>query len=259
MGVGTFSNTLKDGVSQTENWIKSVSSKMIQTFLQPLTESGTQTAMTDANANKLTIAQTSQLVQVNMTMLQEMVPRGNAQTQTDGDPNPKVVQPLPPPTTYRPIVFHRQVQTDQEVKAVPSCPPPTPKPLVLHRQVQTDREPIPRFIPPTSPTLRKPIVSNRQVQTESSLLIVPKQESQSVATVDRKQQRKSIAIGDGAINDVLCDRCVNRRTRHVSCGTDLARPASGVNVATQSYATCQVCLFFFFLSKLSKHSRLFII
>ncbi len=232
MGVGTFSNTLKDGVSQTENWIKSMSSKMIQTFFQPLTESGTQT-ITDANANKLISAQVSQMVQVNIPMVQEMVPRGNAETQTDQDPQ---VHPLPPPpTSYRPIVFHRHVQTEREAKPIPSLPPP--KPIVLHRQVQTDREHTPKPAPPQSPTLRRPIVFNRQVQTESSLLVETKQENTTVP----KQQRKSIAIGDGAINDILCDRCVNRRTRHVSCGTDLVRPASGVNVATQSYATCQVC------------------
>ncbi|XP_032793772.2 KN motif and ankyrin repeat domain-containing protein 3 isoform X2 [Daphnia magna] len=235
MGVGTLSSTLKDGVSQTENWIKSVSSKMIQTFLQPLTESGTQT-MTDANANKLIPAKISQFVQVSMPMAQEMVPRGNAETQTDRD-----LQVFhPPPITYRPIVFHRHVQTQGEEKVVPSFPPPAPKPIVLHRQVQTDREPIPRTIQPSqSPTLRRPNVFHRQVQTDSSLLVATKQEG---FTIDRHQQRKSIAIGDGAINDVICDRCLNLRTRHVSCGTtDLIRPASGVNVATQSYSVCQEC------------------
>lgn len=234
MGVGTLSSTLKDGVSQTENWIKSVSSKMIQTFLQPLTESGTQT-MTDANANKLIPAKISQFVQVSMPMAQEMVPRGNAETQTDRD-----LQVFhPPPITYRPIVFHRHVQTQGEEKVVPSFPLPAPKPIVLHRQVQTDREPIPRTIQPSqSPTLRRPNVFHRQVQTDSSLLVATKQEG---FTIDRHQQRKSIAIGDGAINDVICDRCLNLRTRHVSCGTtDLIRPASGVNVATQSYSVCQV-------------------
>ena len=237
MGVGTFSNTLKDGVSQTENWIKSMSSKMIQTFLQPLTESGTQT-ITDANANKLNSTQVSQMVQVNLIpMVQEMVPRGNAETQTDQEPQ---VHPTPPPpTSYRPIVFHRHVQTEREAKPVPSLP--LPKPIVLHRQVQTDREQTPKSAQPQSPTLRRPIVFNRQVQTES-ILFETKQESSAVPKVERQQQRKSIAIGDGAINDILCDRCVNKRTRHASCGTDLVRPASGVNVATQSYATCQVLL-----------------
>lgn len=207
---------------------------MIQTFLQPLTESGTQT-MTDANANKLIPAKISQFVQVSMPMAQEMVPRGNAETQTDRD-----LQVFhPPPITYRPIVFHRHVQTQGEEKVVPSFPPPAPKPIVLHRQVQTDREPIPRTIQPSqSPTLRRPNVFHRQVQTDSSLLVATKQEG---FTIDRHQQRKSIAIGDGAINDVICDRCLNLRTRHVSCGTtDLIRPASGVNVATQSYSVCQV-------------------
>ena len=241
MGVGTFSNTLKDGVSQTENWIKSVSSKMIQTFLQPLTESGTQTMM-DANANKLISAQVSKFVQVNMPIMQEMVPRGNAETQTDRDSQflHSSPPPPPPPITYRPIVFHRHVQTEREEKVVQLFPPPAPKPIVLHRQVQTDREQTPRTVQPSqSPTLRRPNVFHRQVQTESSLLNAAKQE---ISTVDRLQQRKSIAIGDGAVNDVLCDRCVNVRTRHVSCGTtDLARPASGINVATQSYAACQVC------------------
>jgi hypothetical protein len=241
MGVGTFTNTLRDGVCQTENWIKSVSSKMIQTFLQPLTESGTQTVM-DANANKLILAQVSQSVQVNMPMMQEMVPRGNAETQTDRD-SPVLHSSPPPPITYRPIVFHRHVQTEREEKVVQPLPPPAPKPIVLHRQVQTDREQTPRAVQPSqSPTFRRPNVFHRQVQTESSLLSASKQE---ISTIDRLQQRKSIAIGDGAVNDVLCDRCVNIRTRlrHVSCGTtDLVRPASGVNVATQSYTTCQVCV-----------------
>lgn len=234
MGVGTLSSTLKDGVSQTENWIKSVSSKMIQTFLQPLTESGTQT-MTDANANKLIAAKISQFVQVSMRTAQEMVPRGNVETQTDRD-----LQVLhPPPITYRPIVFHRHVQTEGEEKVVQSFPPPAPKPIVLHRQVQTDHEQSSITLQSSqSPTLRRPNVFHRQIQTDSSLLVATKQEG---STVDRHPQRKSIAIGDGAVNDVLCDRCLNLRTRHVSCGTtDLIRPTSGVNVATQSYAVCQV-------------------
>lgn len=234
MGVGTFSNTLRDGVSQTETWIKNVSSKMIQTLLQPLAETGTQTVM-DANANRMITHQQSQLVQVNIPMVQELVPRGNAETQTDQD----VTAPIPPPTSYRPIVFSRHAQTDREPKV--HIPAPAPKPIVLHRQVQTDRETPPRIVPPQSPTLRKPLVSSRQVQTDSSLLVEAKQEITPVQQIERQQQRKSIAIGDGAVNDVLCDRCMNKRTRHVSCGTDLVRPASGVNVATQSYATCQVC------------------
>ena len=195
--------------------------------------------MTDANDNKLISAQVSQCVQVNMPMMQEMVPRGNAETQTDRDL--QVLPSSPPPVTYRPIVFHRHVQTEREEKVVQPLPLPAPKPIVLHRQVQTDREQTPRTVQPSqSPTFRKPNVFHRQVQTESSLLSAAKQE---IPTIDRLQQRKSIAIGDGAVNDVLCDRCIHIRTRlrHVSCGTtDLVRPASGVNVATQSYATCQV-------------------
>lgn len=235
MGVGTLASNLKDGVSQTENWIKNVSSKMIQTFLQPRTESGTQTMM-DANANQVKIFKVSQTVQVNLPPAQEMVARGDANTQTDRDTS----QVMALPTTYRPIVFHRHAQTDVEEKVAHVCPPPIPRPLVLHRQIQTDREVIPN-IPQVSvsPILRKPIVCNRQVQTEANYVEV-KKENPTEQNIERQAHRKSIAIGDGAVNDVLCDRCVHKRTRHASCGTDPVRPASGVNVATQSYTTCRV-------------------
>lgn len=236
MGVGTFSRNLRDGVSQTENWIRSVSSKMIQTILQPQTDSGTQTMM-DANANKVAAPQVSQLVQVNLPLLQTNVCRDNAETQTERGTSPTIA----PPSTYRPIVFHRHVQTDVEVKVTHLCPPLPPRPLVLHRQIQTDREVVSNISQnPPSPVLRKPIVIHRQVQTESKLFIGPKEENPVAQKLDRQTHRKSIAIGDGAVNDVLCDRCINKRTRHASCGTDPVRPMSGVNVATQSYTTCQV-------------------
>lgn len=176
--VCTIPSALKDGVSQTEHWLKGVSSKMIQTLLQSLTDSSTQTT---------TCVGHDQTVQV------EMVPT-TRQVETEA------LSPPPPPTSYRPIVFHRQVQTE-------------PEPALLHRQIQTDKE----------------AVLSRQVQTEPGLLRL------------EETVRKSIAVGDGAINDVLCERCTLRRTRHVSCGTDFVRPAVVVNVATQSYTPyCQV-------------------
>ena len=186
--------SLRDGAVQTENWIKSVSSKMIQTLLQPLTETGTQTTVMETH--KATSKQASQMVQVNLPVVLELVPRGHIGTQTDREAVPRATTPPPPPPpppkTYRPIVFSRQVQTEFTPMA------------------DSEEE-------------QKPISSQ------------PDQSDQ--------QRRKSIAVGDGAVNDVLCDRCINRRTRHVSCATDLVRPSAGVNVATQSYTACQVISF----------------
>nr|CAG4634617.1 EOG090X014D [Alona affinis] len=85
----------------------------------------------------------------------------------------------------------------------------------------------------------RPMVFHRQVQTESSHFEDRglKQEEEP-----KQQSRKSIAVGDGAINDILCERCTNKRTRHAAVGTDPIRPLSGVSVATQSYeTTCQEC------------------
>lgn len=177
--------SLRDGAVQTENWIKSVSSKMIQTLLQPLTETSTQTvnAITESVKTKTITKEAAH--QVNLPVVLELVPRDHIGTQTDREATTRAVPP-PPPKTYRPIVFSRQVQTESNL---------------LQDEV-------------------KPIILQ--------------------AGQSDQQKRKSIAVGDGAVNDVLCDRCVNRRTRHVSCATDLLRPSVGVNVATQSYTACQV-------------------
>lgn len=168
---------------------------MIQTLLQPLTETGTQTTTMETHkaTTKVAPKQASQMVQVNLPVMLELVPHGHIGTQTDCEAVPRATPPLPPPPkTYRPIVFSRQVQTEFTLMA------------------DIEEEP-------------KPISSQ------------PDQSDQ--------QRRKSIAVGDGAVNDILCDRCINRRTRHVSCATDLVRPCAGVNVATQSYAACQVIPF----------------
>lgn len=242
VAVSTLGVTLRDSVSQTESWLKSVSTKMIQTFMQSRTDSETQTNEVACGnvPNAGCVQQTSQTVQVNIPIEIEMVPKGNAETQTESETRPSEQKPT---TSPRPMVFHRLIQTDKDLSFNGQPPNPPPRAIVLHRSVQTDRDSS-KANPSTPPSPRKPVVLHRQIQTDSSLLSGDKQASLSLQNLlsDAKQTvRKSIAIGDGAISDILCDRCTNRRTRHVSCGTDLVRPTTGVNVATQSYAPCEVC------------------
>lgn len=204
-GVSTVASTLRDGAVQTEQWIKqgvkSVSSKLIQTLRQPLLDSGTQTPPPVAPKKAEQFCQT---IQVDLPKAVEMVPiasKGNGLNACTQTQPAEVV-----PTTPCTVTTAVAVQTYQ--------------PMVFHRQMQTE---------PPSASIVAPIAP--------STTSVPSPDK----TKEEQLRRKSIAVGDGAINDVLCERCVSRRTRHVSCGTDLIRPLSGVSVATQSYDTpCQV-------------------
>ena len=76
------------------------------------------------------------------------------------------------------------------------------------------------------------IKENIETQTEPELMLAPIKCPDVLKT--------SIAVGDGAIDDVMCEKCLKKRTRHVSCGTDHLRQLPGVNVATQCYVGCEV-------------------
>lgn len=183
VGVSVLSGraSLKDGAVQTEQWIKNVSSKLIQTLMRPLTDSGTQTPPPPPARPAKPSQVSHQTVQVDLMpkVLEMVIPKAHSGTQTL--PAEEVI---PPPMSYKPIVFHRQSQTDT-------------------------------------------------IQVEEVAVKPEKEQLQ--------QRRKSIGVGDGAVSDVLCERCTSKRTRHAAVGTDPIRPLSGVNVATQSYeTTCQV-------------------
>ena len=97
------------------------------------------------------------------------------------------------------------------------------------RQCQTDPE---------------PQRADARIQTDPN---VPssKREVQSAPALpqlllQRRPLKKSIAVGDGAVGDLLCDRCANRRTRHVACSTDVIRHI-GVHVSTQCLTPCAEC------------------
>lgn len=189
IGVCTLPNFLKDGTAQTDTWIKNVSNKLVQTFLQPRSESAVQTELLKPSISKI-----SQMVQVN-SLLQSR-PKENANTQTEP---PIIAEFLP---NQRPVLK-----------------PPTKQ---VSRMIQVDT------------VLQNVIKENTGTQTESTPVKLPERLQVT------ESPRKSIAVGDGAVNDVVCDRCLKKRTRNVSCGTDNARQLAGVNVATQCYVTCEV-------------------
>ena len=190
----TLPSFFKDEIAQTDTWIKNVSNKLIQTILQPQSESAVQTEPSKPLPTKM-----SQMVQVNS--LVQSQPKANANTQTE---------PLP-----------AAVLLPNHLQALKSPP------QQMSQMVQVNT------------VLQNVIKENAETQTESVPVKLPKP-----ARVT-ESPRKSIAVGDGAINDVICDRCHKKRTRHVSCGTDNNRQSAGVNVATQCYVTCEVNLVYF--------------
>ena len=208
VGVGTLTSKLKDEIVQTEKWIQNVSNKLIQTLWQPKTESAIQT-------------DPLRLEHVDVV-------RSNVHTQTiNAEPSDYV----PVPTNDAQSQTPAQVTCNVNVQTIAIS--------AERKYVQTDPV-IPERKQHTHSQTDQPVCERKHniyVQTDNSLMA-------SAPVVEKRYSgvpaRKSIAIGDGAINDVLCDNCRSKRTRHVACSTDSVRPSSGVNVATQCFSPCMV-------------------
>lgn len=161
------------------------------------------------------------------TLLQ---PRSESAAQTD-PPKPfpsqisKMVQ-VNSPIQSRPKE-NATVQTEPSLATVllpNDLPGRKPPPQQMSQMVQVNT------------VLQNVMKENAETQTESVSVKLPERLQVT------ESQRKSVAVGDGVINDVICDKCLKKRTRHVSCGTDHIRQPAGVNVATQCYVTCEVSL-----------------
>ena len=230
VGVGTLASKLKDEIVQTEKWIQNVSNKLIQTlaFVRPTTvESSIQTDRDAASANDqrpAVVQQVSQIIQVNMDPPMYVVNRDHIETQTDYEISSPNMDALP-------VIIKSDVHSQTDAPVV------QPKHSI---QVQTcDLQP--------QPHQQHHHQKTQQVQTDD---VVPvKRLEVQVQTVDSvsmertyicTSSRKSIAVGEGAVNDVLCDQCRSKRSRSVACSTQVVRQMAGVNVATQCFAPCMV-------------------
>ncbi len=203
--MSTVSTTLRDGAVQTEQWIKQGVKSVSSKFIQTLLHPLVDsTTQTPPPVAPKKQEQLSRTVQVDLA--------------------PKAVEMIPIISRKSDQNAGTQTLPVKELQLVAAAVQ-TYQPMVFHRHMQTEATQSPSVIP---------VPSGVEVAI---------QVTDQTTEEDQHKRRKSIAVGDGAVNDVLCERCIGRRTRHVACGTDLVRPHSGVSVATQSYDTiCVVSL-----------------